>query len=79
MLRERQAHFASRYDFDEQALPNMGYLTFGQLDELTSLLGLRWNYLKPAYGLRWASRHWFARLRGQREPATFLVVVGRCA
>jgi SAM-dependent methyltransferase len=79
MVQERQRHFASRYEFAQQALPNMGYLTFGQLDELASILGLQWSYLKPAYGLRWASRHWFARLRRHREPATFLVIVGQLA
>jgi SAM-dependent methyltransferase len=79
MVQDRQAHFASRYKFTEQPLPNKGYLSFGQLDDLARLLGLQWTYLKPAYGLRWASRHWLARLRRQREPATFLVVVGQRA
>jgi SAM-dependent methyltransferase len=77
MVQDRQAQFASRYKFTEQPLPNKGFLTFGQLDELARLLGLQWTYLKPAYGLRWASRHWLARLRRQREPATFLLIVGR--
>lgn len=77
MVQERQEQFANRYNFSKEPLPSQGYLTFDKLDELASQLGLQWAYLKPAYGLRWASRPWIARLRGQREPATFLLIVGR--
>lgn len=77
MVRERQEHFASRYNFPESPLPSENFLTFDRLEELSALLGLQWEYLKPDYGWRWASRTWLARLRRQREPATFLVIVGR--
>jgi len=77
MVQERQERFASRYDFSEQPLPSENYLTFDRLEELSGLLGLQWAYLKPDYGLLWASRTWWARLRRLREPATFLVVAGR--
>lgn len=77
MVRERQDRFASRYNFSEPPLPSENFLTFDQLETLSTLLGLQWVYLKPDYGLRWASRYWLARLRRQREPATFLVIAGR--
>jgi SAM-dependent methyltransferase len=77
MVRERQERFASRYNFSESPLPSENFLTFERLEELSALLGLQWEYLRPDYGWRWASRAWLARLRRQREPATFLVIVGR--
>ena len=77
MVRERQDRFASRYNFSEPPLPSENFLTFHQLEALSTQLGLQWVYLKPDYGLRWAIRHWLARLRHQREPATFLVIAGR--
>ena len=77
MVRERQDHFAEQYGFSEPSLPSEGYLTFARLDSLALTLGLRWRFLKPRYGWRWAGRGWLARIRSRREPATFQVVVGR--
>ncbi|HSG16492.1 MAG TPA: class I SAM-dependent methyltransferase [Anaerolineae bacterium] len=77
MLQERQERFGEHYGFSEPSLPSEGYLTFARLDSLASAFGLRWRFLKPEYGWRWTARVWLARMRSRREPATFLVVVGR--
>ncbi len=77
MVLERQARFAKRYNLVKEPLASENYLTFTRLSDLSISLGLEWTYLKPRYGLRWASRLLLARLKGQREPATFMVVVGR--
>lgn len=77
MVQERQDRFSSRYNFSEPPLPSENFLTFDQLEALSTQLGLQWAYLKPDYGLRWSVRHRLAWLRRQREPATFLVIVGR--
>lgn len=77
MVRERWDHFARRYHFFERPLPSQDYLTYERLAGLAAELGLQWTFLKPNYGLRWAGRYWLAWLRGHREPATFMVLVGR--
>jgi hypothetical protein len=43
---------------------------------LAAALSLRWRFIQPWYGLRWALRPWLARLRGHREPATFQLIIG---
>lgn len=35
------------------------------------------SFLQPSYGWRWAMRPFLARLRGQREPARFALLVGQ--
>ena len=76
MVRERAVAFVERHGIRQDALPHEGFLTFDRLAELSQTTGWRWRYLKPAYGWRWAIRPWLARLRRQREPASFLLVVG---
>jgi len=76
MVREREERFLSQYGFRGDALPHENYLTFERLDEVAAELSLRWRFIQPAYGLRWAIRPWLARLRGHREPATFHLIVG---
>lgn len=79
MVQEREARFAQEFGFRGDRLPNENFLTFSRLAELGGAVGLRWTFIRPAYGWRWAIRPWLARLRGHREPATFLVVVGERA
>jgi SAM-dependent methyltransferase len=77
MVREREAHFEQVYGFPSNALPSENYLTFERLHQLKAALGLRWEFFKPFYGWRWALKPWRARLRATREPAQFLLIVGR--
>ncbi len=76
MVRERQARFRELYGFASNALPSRNYLTEQGLEDLASQVGLTWSRIIPYYGLRWALRPWAARLRGRREPARFLILVG---
>ena len=76
MVQERQTHFAATYGFRGDALPNENFLTFERLTNLATELKISWQMLKPAYGWRWAIRPWLAKIRRQREPATFLLIVG---
>ncbi len=77
MVRERAERFRRRYGFRQEAVSPEGYLTFDQLERLAADLGLGWSFIEPSYGWRWTLRSWLGRLRAGREPATFLVIVGR--
>lgn len=77
MVREREAEFIRKYGFPSNALPSEHYLTYDRLQGLAEALGLRWRLIRPFYGWRWALRPWQARLLRRREPARFLVIVGR--
>lgn len=76
MVQERKAEFVRRYGFPSDALPSEHYLTYDRLQGLAEALDLRWTFIRPFYGWRWALRPWQARLLGRREPARFLVIVG---
>lgn len=79
MVREREEAFRQRFGFPSNALPSENFLTYDRLSELGTRLRLRWEIHEPWYGLRWALRPWVARLRGRREPARFLLIIGRRA
>jgi SAM-dependent methyltransferase len=76
MVRERQALFHRCYGFPSDALPSENYLTYRRLEDLRVDLAVRWRFVRPFYGLRWALRPVAARARQRREPAAFLVIVG---
>ncbi len=76
MVREREAAFRSKYGFASNSLPNENFLTYDRLQDLGHRLSLSWEFIRPYYGLCWALRPWRARLRGRREPASFLLIVG---
>lgn len=76
MVREREMAFCSAYGFASNSLPNENFLTYDRLQDLGHRLSLSWEFIRPNYGLRWALRPWWARLRGRREPASFLLIVG---
>ena len=73
MLREREAAFERDYGDRSNHLPSLGFLTWGGLAELAASLGLSWRFARPWYGWRWAARGLIAQLKGQREPAKFLL------
>lgn len=77
MVSERQGRFKRLYGFPSNALPSQDFLTPAQLEKLSHDLGLSWQTIWPFFGLGWLLRPWRARLRGQREPASFPVLVGR--
>lgn len=77
MVREREREYEKRYGFPSNALNSQNFLTFNQLNKLESETGLKWQLIYPKYGLRRQLRPWIARLRRIREPAKFLLVIGR--
>ncbi|RPI89804.1 MAG: class I SAM-dependent methyltransferase [Chloroflexi bacterium] len=77
MVEEREAQFKEKYGFASDNLRSENYLTYTRLKELARELHLRWKFITPFYGLRWALRPLLAGLSGRREPATFHLVVGR--
>ncbi|MDR3572768.1 MAG: class I SAM-dependent methyltransferase [Anaerolineaceae bacterium] len=76
MVEERQSQFLEKYGFPSNAISSENFLTYQRLQQLSSNLSIRWNIIYPFYGLRWALRPWKARLLGQREPASFMIISG---
>lgn len=77
MVRERQGQFERRFGFPSDSIPSREYLTQDALDDLARTLGLKWEMLRPWYGLGWALRPLKARLLLRREPAKFLILWAR--
>jgi SAM-dependent methyltransferase len=77
MVDEREYRFKQAFGFPSNAIPSENYLTHERLRQLADILRVEWQISMPFYGLRWALRAWRARLLGHREPASFLLIVGR--
>jgi ubiquinone/menaquinone biosynthesis C-methylase UbiE len=73
MLEEQQRYFERLIGERSNVLPSTGFLTWDQLTLLANRFGLEWHCERPWYGLRWAMRPLMAKLRGQREPARFVI------
>lgn len=54
----------------------VGFLTFDDFDYLAKKFSLHWRWIEPMVDVRWATRHWLARWRGQREPGRFGLMIG---
>ena len=63
--------------FRSDSLPSKEYLHEMLLAELSRDLGLRWTIHQPWYGWKWHMRPWRARLRGQRPPSRFCILVAQ--
>jgi len=77
MAAERHAQFQSKYGFPSNSIASENFLTYQRLNELSLNLGIDWQTRKPFRGWRWAMRPWWARVRGRREPAEFLLISGK--
>jgi SAM-dependent methyltransferase len=77
MVAERKADFLARYGFASDSIQSEGFLTHDRMRGLGQRLGVAWRHHVPAYGLKWALKPFWARLRGGREPAQFGLWVGR--
>ncbi len=77
MVAERQAQFVRAYGFSSDGIKSENYLTYDRLHALGRSTGFEWDLSRPFRGLRWATRPWLARLRKRREPAEFLLIVGK--
>jgi ubiquinone/menaquinone biosynthesis C-methylase UbiE len=74
MREEKHAAFQKQFGFRSDSIPSREYLTSEILDELGARLGLKWQILRPWYGLNWALRPLKARLLRRREPSKFLLI-----
>lgn len=77
MVQEREKRFSKRYGFPSNALPSENFLTHERLEGLAKSVGVEWQILVPDYGLGWTLDRLKARLRARREPAEFLLLIGR--
>lgn len=75
MVEERRADFGRRFGTRSEALPSRDYLTWPGIEELGRRLGIRFQAVVPWYGWRWATRPWIARLKRQREPSRFAILL----
>jgi SAM-dependent methyltransferase len=76
MLADKERGLRERFGL-ELAPDLIGFLTFADLSHLARTYSLEWRWLEPYVDVLWNTRHWRARLRRQREPARFGLVIGR--
>jgi ubiquinone/menaquinone biosynthesis C-methylase UbiE len=79
MRSERHREFEARYGTRSDAIPSVEFLHEAVLEELAYSLHLAWEIYKPWYGWKWALRPWKARLRRQRSPSRFWILVATWA
>jgi len=77
MMLERKANFLTRFGTASDSIASLAYLTDDRLHTLERECGIEWQLHEPGYGLRWALRPVFAKIRGRREPARFRVYFAR--
>jgi len=75
MIAERTRDFERRYGRRSDDLPSKQFLTWKSLAALAECHKFSLRVYRPWYGWQWALRPWKARLRGEREPSRFAVLV----
>ncbi|NKQ37414.1 MAG: methyltransferase domain-containing protein [Chloroflexi bacterium] len=75
MVREREAAFQAQYGFPSNALASENFLWYDRLDELAQTIGANWTSYWSVPDWRRYIRYAKARLRRQREPARFPLIV----
>jgi SAM-dependent methyltransferase len=73
MLEERRHTFNTRFGFPSNSLASLEYLTPERLLALEAGFGIRWQVIRPRYGVRWGMRPLFAWWNGKREPSQFQI------
>jgi SAM-dependent methyltransferase len=76
MLEERHRCFEAKYGFRSDSIPSVEFLHDELLEDLSRRLHLRWRVYRPWYGWRWHLRPWKARLKRERPPSRFRILVG---
>jgi SAM-dependent methyltransferase len=74
---ERQIHFEHQHGFRSEALGSIEFFDLEMLEDLRHKLSLTWEIHRPWYGWRWHMRPVRARLKGQRPPSRFWILVGK--
>ena len=76
MAEERSAAFQEKFGIASDSIQSENYLTFQRLDNLGTVLSVRWKKIRLFYTMKWHLKPVWAKLRGRREPAKFLLFVG---
>lgn len=71
MVAEKHKRFTAMYGFRSDSVSSLEYLTPDRLNRLKISFGLKWNCIKPFYGVRWALRPIRAKLKSRRPPSQF--------
>jgi SAM-dependent methyltransferase len=77
MVAEREAAFLRQHGFASNTLPSENFLTYGRIQELATAVNLQWQLIWPIPTWRRLARWLKVKLRRQREPAKFPLLVGR--
>lgn len=77
MVAERRAFFLRKYGTASDSIASFEYLTGERLRRLGHALAIHWDVYRPHYGLKWAIRPVWARIRGRREPSRFRIYATR--
>jgi SAM-dependent methyltransferase len=75
MVEEKHTHFKTTYGFASDSISSLEYLTPERLQRLQDALELKWEIIKPFYGIRWSQRPLRAWLKGRRPPSQFRIYV----
>ncbi len=75
MVAEKWRGLRERFNVDI-AEDSLGYLTFADFENLRRVFRFKWRRVEPYVDVLWSTRHLRARLRGQREPAHFGLMIG---
>jgi SAM-dependent methyltransferase len=73
MLQERRSMFEKKFGTPSDSIASREYLTDESLHVMEKHFGFTWRIYRPSYGLRWALRPVFAKLRRRREPSRFRI------
>ncbi len=76
MMAERRKAYLKKYGFASDSIASREFLTWETLRQLSRTYGVRWQLVRPWYGMRWALRPLRARLARRREPAKFYIIRG---
>jgi SAM-dependent methyltransferase len=76
MRAERQAAFERQHGFRSEALGSIEFFDLQMLQDLERDLSLSWEIHSPWYGWRWHLRPLRAKLKRQRPPSRFWILVG---
>jgi SAM-dependent methyltransferase len=77
MVEEKHKHLFETYGFASDSIASLEYLTPDRLQQLGNAFNLKWSYLRPFYGIRWALRPLRAKFAGRRPPSQFRIYEAR--
>jgi SAM-dependent methyltransferase/predicted RNA-binding Zn-ribbon protein involved in translation (DUF1610 family) len=73
MVAEKHERFFKTYGFASDSIASLEFLTPARLQRLGDAFNLKWNFIGPFYGIRWALRPLRAKLAGHRPPSQFRI------